>query len=85
MITGYGPKWVYVTVRDYGVGIDDKDQKLIFDKFYRVTKGNLAQKARGSGIGLSIVKHIMDAHEGSVSLKSSLGSGSSFTLNFPNK
>ncbi len=83
VITGYGPKWVYVTVKDYGVGIDDKDQKLIFDKFYRVTKGNLAHKARGSGIGLSIVKHIIEAHEGIISLKSSVGSGSSFTLNFP--
>lgn len=85
VFTGFNANWVFVTVQDYGVGIDDKDQKLIFDKFYRVTKGNLAHKAKGSGIGLSIVKHIMDAHKGDVTLKSALGSGSSFTLNFPKK
>ena len=81
--TGRLPGNVFLTVRDYGVGIEDKDQKLIFDKFYRVTRGNLAHKARGSGIGLSIVKQIMEAHKGSVTLKSKYGEGSSFTLLFP--
>ena len=83
--TGLGSNTIFVTVMDYGVGIDEKDQKFIFDKFYRVTHGNLAHKAKGSGIGLSIVKHIMEAHGGSVSLRSNIGDGSSFTLHFPRK
>lgn len=72
-----------IEVKDFGIGIEKSDQKLIFDKFYRVTKGDLAHKAKGSGIGLSIVKNIMDAHSGKVSLESTPGQGSIFTLNFP--
>jgi len=81
--TGSDNRFAFVEVKDYGIGIDEKDQKLVFDKFHRVTKGNLAHKAKGSGIGLSIVKHIMDAHLGSVTLKSTPGKGSTFILNFP--
>jgi two-component system, OmpR family, phosphate regulon sensor histidine kinase PhoR len=76
-------QFAIVEVTDFGIGIEKKDQKLIFDKFYRVTKGDLAHKAKGSGIGLSIVKNIMDAHNGSVSLNSIPGKGSTFTLFFP--
>jgi len=76
---------VYVEVNDYGIGINEKDQKLVFDKFYRVTEGDLAHKSKGSGIGLSIVKHIMDAHKGTITLKSTLGKGSRFRLYFPKK
>jgi len=83
--TGSEKEFVFVEITDYGIGIDGKDQKLVFDKFYRVTSGDLAYKSEGSGIGLSIVKHIMDAHMGTVSLKSKLGEGSSFRLNFPKK
>ncbi|MCB2201162.1 HAMP domain-containing histidine kinase [bacterium] len=72
-----------VDVKDFGIGIEIKDQKLIFDKFYRVTKGDLAHKAKGSGIGLSIVKNIMEAHSGKVSLSSTPGKGSIFSLHFP--
>lgn len=81
--TGHEKNSVYLEVRDYGIGIEKKDQKLVFEKFYRVTTGNLAYKSKGSGIGLSIVKHIMDAHGGNVSLDSSPGKGSRFRLNFP--
>lgn len=76
-------QFAIVEVKDFGIGIEKKDQKLIFDKFYRVTKGDLAHKAKGSGIGLSIVKNIMGAHNGSVSLTSIPGKGSTFTLHFP--
>jgi len=74
---------IFIEVRDYGLGIEEKYQNLIFDKFFRVTKGNLAYQAKGSGIGLSIVKHIMTAHKGSVTLQSTPGEGSRFRLNFP--
>jgi two-component system phosphate regulon sensor histidine kinase PhoR len=72
-----------VEVKDYGVGIEEKYQKMVFDKFYRVTQGNLAHQAKGSGIGLSIVKHIMLAHNGKITLFSKVGEGSRFRLNFP--
>jgi len=81
--TGINETDVYVEVKDYGVGIEEKYQKMVFDKFFRVTQGNLAHQAKGSGIGLSIVKHIMMAHEGEVTLVSAAGEGSRFRLNFP--
>lgn len=77
--------FVRVDVKDFGIGIEKKDQPLVFDKFYRVTTGNLAHKAKGSGIGLSIVKHIMEAHHGKVELASDFGKGSCFSLLFPVK
>lgn len=81
--TGSDNTSVFVEVKDFGLGINEKYQKMVFDKFYRVTDGNLAHKAKGSGIGLSIVKHIMEAHKGSVKLNSKEGMGSTFILNFP--
>jgi two-component system phosphate regulon sensor histidine kinase PhoR len=83
--TGISDKYVYVEVEDHGIGISEKNQKYIFDKFYRVTEMNLANRVKGSGLGLAIVKHIMDAHEGTISVKSSPGSGSAFRLSFPVK
>jgi len=73
----------YIELSDKGVGINEKDQKHIFDKFYRVSEGNLAYKAQGSGLGLSIVKHIMDAHNGQIEVKSKIGEGAKFKLIFP--
>jgi two-component system phosphate regulon sensor histidine kinase PhoR len=70
-------------VIDFGIGISKKDQSLIFDKFYRVSSGDLANKVKGSGIGLSIVKHIMDAHNGRITVQSSKEKGTCFTLSFP--
>jgi two-component system phosphate regulon sensor histidine kinase PhoR len=78
-------EYVYLEVEDQGLGIAEKDQKYIFDKFYRVTETNLANKVKGSGLGLAIVKHIVDAHEGKIYLKSTPGSGSLFRLSFPVK
>jgi two-component system phosphate regulon sensor histidine kinase PhoR len=76
-------QYICVSVQDYGLGIAKKDQSLVFDKFFRVTSGDLAYKAKGSGIGLSLVKHIMDAHQGKIILNSELEKGSTFTLCFP--
>jgi len=80
--TGIKAARVYVEVKDSGIGIKEKDQVLIFDKFFRVTHGNLAHHAKGSGIGLNIVKHIIDSHNGEILVQSSYGNGSSFTLFF---
>lgn len=80
--TGIEADRVYIEVKDSGIGIKEKDQALIFDKFYRVTHGDLAHHAKGSGIGLNIVKHIIDSHNGEIKVQSSYGNGSSFTLFF---
>ena len=83
--TGKYDKYVYFEVKDQGIGISEKNQKFIFDKFFRVTEMNLANSVKGSGLGLAIVKHIMDAHEGKIYVKSNSGSGSLFRLSFPVK
>lgn len=71
-----------VAVRDFGVGISASDQKHVFDKFYRVPSGNLA-RTRGTGLGLSLVKQLMEAQGGSIGVTSEPGQGSTFTLSFP--
>jgi two-component system, OmpR family, phosphate regulon sensor histidine kinase PhoR len=81
--TGKQDHFVYVEVEDQGIGISEKNQKYIFDRFYRVTETNLAYKVKGSGLGLAIVKHIVDAHKGMIIVKSTPGSGSLFRLLFP--
>ena len=78
-------KHILVEVEDNGIGIATKNQKHIFDQFYRVTEGNLAHKAKGSGLGLNLVKRMMKAHGGSVTVHSKLGEGSTFILKFPLK
>jgi len=70
-----------IKVKDYGIGISKEDQKHVFDKFYRVSSGNLA-KARGTGLGLSLVKQLMEAQHGDVAVTSTLGEGTVFTLYF---
>ncbi len=80
--TGQRNSYGYVTIRDYGVGIAKHDQKHIFDKFYRVSSGDLA-KSKGTGLGLSLVKEIMENHNGNIELKSEFGKGSAFSLYFP--
>jgi two-component system phosphate regulon sensor histidine kinase PhoR len=72
----------YVAVADQGVGIESKKKEQIFDKFYRVTEGDI-YNVQGAGLGLSIVKHIMDAHEGTIEVESVFGRGSTFRLIFP--
>lgn len=77
-----GEKVGMIAIKDYGVGIGKSDQKHVFDKFYRVPSGNLA-KTRGTGLGLSLVKQLMEAQGGTITLESELGKGSTFTLTFP--
>ena len=83
--TGKQDNYVYIEVEDKGIGISEKNQKLIFDKFYRVSEKNLANRVKGSGLGLAIVKHIVDAHAGKIYVNSMPGSGSVFRLLFPVK
>ena len=70
---------VLVRVRDRGWGIDPQDLPHIFDKFYR-GRGDVAAETRGAGLGLSLVRHIVEAHAGRVEVDSRPGEGSVFTL-----
>jgi len=71
-----------IEVRDHGVGISREEQKRIFDRFHRVGTG-LVHDVKGSGLGLSIVSHVVKAHGGRVSVDSEPGRGSTFTLHLP--
>jgi two-component system phosphate regulon sensor histidine kinase PhoR len=79
--TGMIGELVYIKVKDHGIGISEKDQKRIFDKFYRVAGDNI-HNTKGTGLGLSLVKQIVEAHNGEITLHSTPGKGSSFILKF---
>ena len=69
---------IYVTVKDTGVGIPEEYLNIIFDKFVQVKGGDY--EMRGTGLGLAVVKEIVEAHEGKIWCESELDSGSSFTF-----
>ena len=68
-------------LQDTGNGIANSEQERIFDRFARVK--NSRRRSEGSGLGLSIVKAVVEAHQGEINLQSKLGIGSTFTLVFP--
>mgnify|MGYP001546145105 CR=1 FL=1 len=69
------------SVADRGAGIDDLDKALIFDKFYRGQSQRY--RVQGTGMGLAIVKAIVEAHGGTVDVTSQLGLGSVFSFTLP--
>jgi signal transduction histidine kinase len=71
-----------ITVSDRGVGIEPADRDRIFEAFFRAP-GAAARAPAGVGLGLKIVRHIMDAHGGRVEFASEPGAGSVFRLVFP--
>jgi signal transduction histidine kinase/tetratricopeptide (TPR) repeat protein len=73
---------VILEVRDKGIGIPPDEQDGIFEKFYQ-GKNALKQTVKGAGLGLTLVKHTVEAHGGRVSVKSKVGEGSTFSLVFP--
>ena len=73
--------FVGVKVRDEGKGINTEQQKKIFNPFFRSDK-ETSLKAEGTGLGLTIVKHILDAHNGKIDVESEVGKGSTFTIWF---
>lgn len=81
LLSGAGQ--VLVKVSDLGPGLTPEQQTKVFERFYRVDQSRARSGAEGSGLGLSIVQAIMDAHHGSVEIHSELGRGTTFTLVFP--
>lgn len=73
---------VVFAVEDNGIGIAKREQVKIFDRFYQVDR-KLTRNAEGCGLGLSIVKQIVDAHEGKISVESEPGKGSRFLVSMP--
>jgi two-component system phosphate regulon sensor histidine kinase PhoR len=76
---------ITIEVEDNGIGIASKHLNHIFDKFYRVSQGDIAHQAKGTGLGLNIVHQIMRRHNGEITVLSTEGVGSCFCLKFPLK
>ena len=72
---------VILTVRDRGVGIPGADQTRVFERFQRGT--NVEGRFQGTGIGLAGAKQIVEQHGGAITVKSTVGKGSTFTVRFP--
>jgi signal transduction histidine kinase len=73
---------VAIEVADEGIGVPPAERERIFEKFYRIGRSE-TQGRRGSGVGLALVKHIVDAHRGRVTVEGGPGEGSRFTLHLP--
>jgi len=73
---------VSLQVEDHGIGISKPEQKKVFEKFYR-SESALESDVKGSGIGLPLVEHVVQAHRGTVSLESEPGKGTRVTIRLP--
>lgn len=73
---------VVIEVSDHGIGIEPGEQKRIFEKFYRVA-GNEDERVPGTGLGLALVSHIIEAHDGHIEVHSEPGRGSTFSIYLP--
>ena len=71
-----------MAVTDRGIGIAKEDQERVFERFFRVDKAR-SRATGGTGLGLAIAKHVAANHNGSISLWSKIGTGSTFTLRIP--
>jgi len=74
--------WAEIQVVDKGIGIDPKEHKKIFEKFYRISSPENLRTA-GAGLGLALVSHIVNAHGGRLELESNLRKGSTFSILLP--
>ena len=77
-----GEHQVVLTVRDTGIGIPEDVQERVFERFYRVDESR-NKKSGGSGLGLSIVKHIVEQHRGTIEMTSRVNEGTTFVIRLP--
>jgi signal transduction histidine kinase len=82
IVSGRRDGEVFLRVSDRGPGIAPDERDLIFEQFYRAKIAGI-QGIQGAGIGLALVKRVMQAHSGKVTLESRMGEGSTFELAFP--
>ncbi|HEX8061159.1 MAG TPA: HAMP domain-containing sensor histidine kinase, partial [Cyclobacteriaceae bacterium] len=80
--TGVTDRYTFIAVKDNGIGIAKNHQRDIFDQFYRAPTGDV-HTTKGSGLGLALVKKILQAHHGEIKVDSALDKGSTFTVYFP--
>lgn len=73
---------IHITISDNGIGVNKEDSREIFNKFYRVSTGDV-HNVKGFGLGLYYVKQMMIKHGGNITIESIYGKGSDFTLTFP--
>ncbi len=73
---------IVLAVKDHGMGISKEDQKHIFERFYRVSTGNV-HDVKGFGIGLSYVQQVVNLHKGNISVDSTPGEGTTFRISLP--
>lgn len=78
-------EFVYITIKDNGIGMTDEQVKNIWDRYYKADPSRKNTKYGESGLGLAIVKQLVDLHDGTIKVESEIGQGSQFELSFPRK
>ncbi|WP_188453821.1 ATP-binding protein [Virgibacillus oceani] len=77
-------KEFYVTIEDSGSGIPEEDLPFVFERFYKADKSRMrSNKKKGTGLGLAIAKNIVEAHQGTITVKSKVNKGTTFIVKFP--